>query len=164
MRHGLSVYNQIGKFSGRTNSPLTDEGRQDVRKTAESIKNIKIDKIVCSPLSRALESAQIIAEVISYPGGEILVSDLFSERDFGVLEGTTYIPLAVNEEVEGIESIEDLTQRAEKGLKWLNDLDAEDILLVSHGALGRALRYVIHEDFPLSHPARFHNAEIVSLI
>ncbi len=164
MRHGLSIYNQNGKFSGRIDSPLTDEGRDDVRKNAESLKDLNIDIIVASPLSRAIESAQIIAEVIGYPKNKILINDLFSERDFGVLEGTPYTPLAVHDEVEDIESVEDLIHRAQKGFDYLNTLKGDDILLVSHGSLGRALRYVISQEHPFEHPARFKNAEIVTLI
>lgn len=164
MRHGLSVYNQIGKFSGRIDSPLTDEGRDDVRNTADSVKKLKIDTIVSSPLSRALESAQIIAEIIEYPENKILISDLFSERDFGILEGTPYTPLAVNDNVEEIESVEDLIKRAQKAYEWLNTLESDDILIVSHGSLGRALHYVVSQEEPYIPPAKFENAKIVKLI
>jgi broad specificity phosphatase PhoE len=164
MRHGLSIHNQIGKFSGRINSPLTDEGRRDVKKSAESIKHLSIDTIVSSPLSRAYESAEIVANVISYPPNKIIVNDLFSERDFGELEGTPYSPIAVRDDVVGIETVEELIQRAQKGFDWLNTLEAEEILLVSHGAMGRALRYVVSENIPFNHPVRFHNAEIINLI
>lgn len=164
MRHGLSLHNQIGKFSGRIDSPLTDEGRLAVKITGESIKDLSIDVIVCSPLSRAHESAEIIADVIGYPKTKILVSDLFSERDFGVLEGTKYIPIEVTEEVEGIESIDDLMLRAEKGFSLLSRIESNNVLLVSHGAIGRALRYVISQEYPMDHPSKFHNSEVVKLI
>jgi broad specificity phosphatase PhoE len=164
MRHGLSVYNQIGKFSGRLDSPISDVGREDVKQNAQSLIGTKIDVIVSSPLQRALESAKIIADVIDYPKDNILISDLFSERDFGALEGTPYIPLAVKDDVEDIETVEDLIKRAQKGFEWLNELDADDILLVSHGSLGRALRYVISQELPYDHPVQFKNAEIVTLI
>jgi len=164
MRHGLSVHNQIGKFSGRINSPLTDEGRQDVKANAEELVGVNIDAIVSSPLSRALDSAKIIAEVIGFPEDKIIVSDLFSERDFGKLEGTPYSPLAVNDDVEDIESIEDLIKRAEKGFELLNKIDANDILLVSHGSLGRAMVFVISQDTDKSQKVKFHNAKIEQLI
>lgn len=164
IRHGLSVHNQLGVFSGRINSPLSDEGRQDVLAKAQPITQLGIDTIVSSPLSRALESAKIIAGVIGYPIERIIINDLFSERDFGVLENTNYIPLAVRDEVPDIETVEDLIKRAEKGFKYLELLNANIILLVSHGSLGRALRFVISQEFPYDHPIKFNNAEIVRLI
>jgi uncharacterized phosphatase len=165
MRHGLSIYNQLGKFSGRIDSPLADEGRDDVRKIAETVKDLNIDTIISSPLGRALESAQIIADVIGYPKDKILVNNLFSERDFGVMEGARYQPLAIHDEIEEIETVEELIHRAKKGFDWLETLEAKNILLVSHGSLGRALRYIISQEFPFEHPSnKFHNAEIVSLI
>lgn len=160
----MSIHNQLGIFSGRTDSPLTDEGRQDVRDIAEKVKDLEIDVIVSSPLSRAIESAQIIADVIKYPTSKILVNDLFSERDFGALENTTYQPIAVRDDVKDIESVEDLIHRAESGYRWLNSLDANKILLVSHGSLGRALYFVISQESPSHHPVKFNNAEIVSFI
>ena len=162
MRHGLSLHNQIGIFSGRTDSPLVDEGKEDVKKSAESVKYIGIDVIVCSPLQRAVESAEIIAEVIGYKG-KILENDLLSERDFGALEGTPYIPLKVKDDVEDIESVEDLVKRAQRALKWIESLHADEVLVVSHGSLGRSLRYVISEEIPFNHPVKFGNAEIVQL-
>ncbi len=164
MRHGLSIHNKLGKFSGRLDSPLADEGREDVRKNAEDIKKLNIDTIVCSPLSRAVESAQIIAEAIGYSKEKILVNDLFSERDFGVLENTPYLPLAVQDEVENIESVEDLIKRAQKGFDWLNALNATNVLLVSHGSLGRALIFVISQETPFEHIVKFTNAKVIKLI
>jgi len=160
----LSVHNQLGVFSGRIDSPLTDEGREDVRNNAEKAKSLGIDTIVSSPLARAQESAQIIAEVISYPKDKILTSDFFSERDFGALENMPYRPLAVNDNVPDIETVEELIKRAEKGFEWLNSLEANKILVVSHGSLGRALRFVVSQEYPFDHPSRFKNADIIKLI
>lgn len=164
MRHGLSLHNQLGKFSGRLDSPLVDEGREDVKNSAQAIKKLKIDTIVSSPLSRAIESSQIIAGEIGYPADMILVNNLFSERDYGVLEGSPYIPLAVHDEIQDIETVEDLIKRAQLGLDWLNSLDGEKILLISHGAIGKALYFVISQESQPKNPVKFNNAEVVRLI
>jgi uncharacterized phosphatase len=164
MRHGTSINNQIGEFSGRLDSPLADEGRNEVRKTAESIKHLSIDRIVSSPLSRAKESAHITAEVIGYPIDRIVINDLFEERDYGVLEGTEYTPLKVRDDIDDIETVEELIHRAQRGLEWLETLDEPVILLVSHGSFGRALSFVISQKYPDTKPAQFKNAELIQLI
>ena len=164
MRHGLSVHNKLGIFNGRTSSPLTEMGRQQVRKSAEAVKKLNIDKLVSSPSIRTLESAQIIADIIGYPTQKILVNDLFAERDFGMLENTVYLTQSVHDEIRGIETIDQIIKRAEKALAWLNQLKAENILVVSHASLGRALRYVVSDNIPFDYPAPLKNAELASLI
>jgi broad specificity phosphatase PhoE len=166
IRHGESVYNQIGKFSGRQNVPLTNEGREEVKKTAETIKKLGIETIVSSPLNRAIESAHIIATILDYPFNKILVNNLFSERDLGELEGRRYQSLADDddEEDENIEEVDSLIERARKGYKWLSSLETDTILLVSHESLGKALSFVISQKHATNQSKEFKNAEVITLI
>src|SRR5690606_2527197 len=61
IRHGLSVMNRQGVFSGSIDTPLTDEGRKQAKRAGKLARDFGIDYIVSSPLARALETAQIIA-------------------------------------------------------------------------------------------------------
>src|SRR5580765_3395811 len=85
VRHGLSENNKLSIFSGQTESPLADEGREQARQAGQQAKDLHIDHIISSPLSRAHETAQIIAREIGYPEDKIEVSSLLVERHFGVL-------------------------------------------------------------------------------
>jgi broad specificity phosphatase PhoE len=153
IRHGLSEGNISGIWSGRTDSLLTRQGRAQAIASGEKTKKYKIDLIVSSPLSRTRETAEIIADTIGYPKDKILYSDLFIERHFGDLEGR---PHGENDEtldldtIPNIESKEMILDRADRALKFLEKLKAENILVVSHGSFGRALRHHLFEETPFA--------------
>lgn len=164
MRHGLSEMNKLGLFSGRSDTELAPEGVKQCHQAAASLKDVNIDTIVSSPMKRALESAKVIAEEIDYPKDKIVVSDLFMERDLGTLEGSKYIRGLKLNEYDGTEHSRLLIERAKKGLLFLESLKGENILLVSHSSLGRALRHLTDPDTEFDRAEGFQNAEIVKLI
>ncbi|HSH18162.1 MAG TPA: histidine phosphatase family protein [Candidatus Saccharimonadales bacterium] len=163
-RHGLSEFGVEGRWAGSSDSPLAPEGRTQAKKAARQAQVLHIDHIVSSPLSRALDTARIIAEEIGYPAEKIEVNDLTVERDFGELEGGPFNPHANVSKAAGVEPLDVLLRRARVTLKHLNSLDADVVLVVSHGSFGRALRHAINPKIPFSKVKRFENAEIVRLI
>jgi len=171
VRHGLSVLNQQGLWSGSTDTPLTDEGKAQARAAGKRAKQLSIDIIVASPLKRAHDTAKIIASEIAYPHSEIVLHDLLTERHFGVLEGTPYDPSLAQDNVEDIETLEALRARVEQLWEHLQTLDHDTVLVVSHGSTGRMLRTIIHPETPfwsddpdLREKLKFPNAEIVKLV
>lgn len=160
IRHGQSVLNTERRLAGRIETPLTKEGREQAAQAGRQAKELGIDLIVSSPLSRALDTALIVAKEIGYPEAKIVVSDLILERDHGEAEGTPWSPDYQHRGAKGMETDEMLVERAHKAMDWIKTLDADTVLIVSHGAMGRALRSVIKEDFPMSHPHRLPNAEM----
>jgi len=177
VRHGLSEMNVLGMYAGSSNTPLTDIGRQQAKKAGVHLKenSIPIDVIISSPLSRTLETAQRIANEIGYHHSDITIHDGLIERHFGILEGTpskngpisyeTYIsnPFAFDV-IEGAEKISDLQFRANKVLKELRALPHDSVLVVSHGAFGRALHRAINNAPITDFGTSFENAIIVKLI
>lgn len=115
-------------------------------------------------MKRALDSAKIIAESIKFPKNKIIISDLLVERNFGPLEGTEYSRQHNLDEVSGVEHSSSLIYRAEQVLKLVNSLEANSVLIVSHGAMGRALKHVIDPTIDYQHIPSFNNAEIIKLI
>ena len=63
-RHGQTVWNVENKICGATDIELTELGRSQAKELGKKIKeeNIKIDKILYSPLIRAAETARYISE------------------------------------------------------------------------------------------------------
>lgn len=163
-RHGLTVYGIEGKWAGSTDVPLAPEGRKQAQQAASEAKELGIDYIMTSSLSRATDTAQIINEVLKLPNDRILVSDLLVERHFGELEGTPHKPEKTDfTKVKDLEPLEELFERARQTVKYLESLDADTILVVSHGSFGRALRTVLHPDIPFDTSEQFQNAKIVKL-
>jgi len=161
-RHGQSVLNFQQTYAGQTNTPLTDLGRRQAKLAAEHAKGLHIDLIVSSPLSRTLETAQIIAEILHYPTGDIITNDIFKERALGLLEGK---PFSTGPEdsilFPDIESEAAVLTRAQEGLRYLQSLEAETVLLVGHGSFVRALQTAIDPSREYPEPP---NAHIIKLI
>ena len=164
MRHGLSEMNKQGVFSGRIDTPLADEGKIQSRKAGQTLKATGIQLIVSSPMKRAYDSAVIVAEEIGYPKHSIILSELFMERDLGSLEGSNYIRGLQLNEFAGVEHSGNLIERASAGLAYLNSLDTDIVLLVSHSAMGRALTHIIDPKAEFSRINTFPNAEVIRLI
>ncbi len=163
VRHGLSVMNETGFFSGRTETDLTEIGVDQAIRTGKELQNYDIDLIISSPLKRTIHTAEIIASEINYSPANIKINELFIERDFGPLEGEAYIPNLGDH--PGVETMEHIIKRAAKALEYLEKQTSFDnILVVSHGAMGRALRHVIDNNIPYSKSPVFKNGEIVKLI
>lgn len=171
IRHGLSEMNKSGHYAGTVETPLSDEGREQAKLAGQKAKPMDLDLIVSSPLSRALETAKIIAEQIGYPEDKILVNSIFIERSWGDWEGKPFRPIGEDEfdKIPNSEKSQDLIARADRALRFLESLPAQHILVVSHGTFGRALRHHILEDMPFVAEAgdeklRLPNGEIIQWI
>ena len=87
VRHGQTVWNVENKICGKTDSPLTDFGRQQAVETGKNImaQGIEADEILYSPLSRAADTARIISEMTGIPCRE---EPRLIEQNFGKWEST----------------------------------------------------------------------------
>ncbi len=61
IRHGATQLTAEDRFSGATGVDLSDEGRAQVQRLAERLADHKVAAIYVSPLSRTVETAQILA-------------------------------------------------------------------------------------------------------
>ena len=86
-RHGQTVWNVENKICGATDSELTELGREQAAKLGAEIakQNLAIDMILYSPLARARDTAQIIADIT---GIELRMEERLTEQNFGKWEGT----------------------------------------------------------------------------
>ena len=66
IRHGETDYNKMKRNQGQIDIPLNEYGRELARKTREGLAEVPFDLCLCSPLSRARETAEIILEAVSY--------------------------------------------------------------------------------------------------
>ena len=60
MRHGRTVWNMEHKLQGKTDVPLSEAGRPVVEQAAAACRDTHIDVCYCSPLIRAVETAEIV--------------------------------------------------------------------------------------------------------
>lgn len=160
VRHGLSEMNVQGLIASITETPLTAEGRRQAKLAGKLAKEYRIDCIASSPRSRALETAQIIAKGIGYPTKQIHVNNLLRERHYGSLEGQPWSPDLDVDGFSDVETADTILERAHLALKWLETLECDNLLVVSHGGFGRALRAAIRKEKVLDYTKKLQNAEI----
>jgi broad specificity phosphatase PhoE len=84
LRHGETAWNIEKVFRGQAEVPLTDNGREQAERAAEYLKDQGIHAIYTSPLERAVETAQPVAELT---GIEAIVEEAFTGMDFGLWQG-----------------------------------------------------------------------------
>ena len=61
IRHGATALTAEDRFSGAIGVDLSDEGRRQVQLLAQRLSGEDIDAVYCSPLSRTLDTAVILA-------------------------------------------------------------------------------------------------------
>jgi len=87
VRHGQSIWNQDSKFTGWTNIPLTNHGRQEAAQMAKTLlhHNIFPTVLFTSVLHRSIETSQIIQR--EFKEMPIHTSWRLNEKHYGTLEG-----------------------------------------------------------------------------
>ena len=83
IRHGQTDANRI-RYAGREDVPLNEIGRQQASALATSMKQASLSRILCSPLTRAIETATPLA--VEH-GLELQLRPQLLELDFGELQG-----------------------------------------------------------------------------
>ena len=88
MRHGQAENNVNRILVGRhMQSHLTAQGRQQVADSAKQLRSIAIDKVYVSPVLRALETAQIVCQIL---GVDYKIDERLYETEMGKLVGMNY--------------------------------------------------------------------------
>ena len=59
-RHGQTEWNLLKKVQGKADIELNEKGIQQAEETRDSLKNEKIDLILCSLLKRDIKNVEII--------------------------------------------------------------------------------------------------------
>lgn len=92
VRHGQTEFSVRRRYSGRGDKPLTDTGRAQADAAARRMSTVDdLVAVVCSPLSRASDTA---AAVAAATGAPLVVHDGLIETDFGDWEGLTFTEAA----------------------------------------------------------------------
>lgn len=83
-RHGQTVFNAADKISGVTDVELTEQGIEQAKELAQNLVDKKIDLIISSPMKRAMDTANIIAEACKV---EVVIDERLKEQNYGIFEG-----------------------------------------------------------------------------
>ena len=91
VRHGESEWNRAGRIQGQVSSPLTDLGINQAKAIRDYLSGILLNQqleIYTSPLDRALQTAEIIAQGIDYPSRKIIIEERLNDFNIGEISGT----------------------------------------------------------------------------
>jgi probable phosphoglycerate mutase len=153
-RHGETEANKSHRFSGKRDTPLTENGLIQCHRVGEILKRetgMRPEfRFVASPLFRARLTMEIVLQVLGLPQDSYTTEPRIAEIDLGdwdqlteeearALDPALFEARAKdkwNVHVPGGENYQDVAARAEA---WVRDIRA-DTFAVSHGALTRILR------------------------
>jgi len=177
VRHGESTDNEGGdRYSGITECPLTENGLGQADGVGRSLQSEGIQKIICSPMKRAVATAR---KIQSLTGGQLVIDQRLREIDYGEWEGltrkevfnkwpelyskykhdpVTNIPPAGESPMRVLERVQDFWQEVQHSpsMKGISK-----VIVVSHNAVARILLTHL-TDTPLSQyrERRIDNASI----
>ena len=170
LRHGQTEFNVKKLVQGRCDSPLTDLGRQQAKMAAAWLKahNVTPDKVVSSPLGRAMDTTSLVATELLGPDAAVEPCEGIIERGYGTFEEGPHdaLPTDVWDPGEdlvpfGGEGSQALQKRMVETLTNLISAEnVETLLAVSHGSASRQfIKAAAPEEFEL--PAKLPNCAIM---
>lgn len=150
VRHGQTEWNVLKKMQGSADIELNDKGIEQAYETRNNLENVEFDIIICSPLKRAKETADIINEKRQVP---LLVDDRLRERNYGEFEGVSkssfdyneFWSYHINKKYEKAENVQDFFRRINRLLIDIKEKYSDkNILLVSHAGILKAIECYIN--------------------
>lgn len=170
LRHGQTEFNVKKLVQGRCDSPLTALGRKQAGMAAAWLKSHDVvpDKVVSSPLGRAMDTAQLVATELLGPDAAVEPCEGIIERCYGTFEEgpNDALPTDVWDPGEdlvpfGGEGSQALQERMVDALTNIMGSEGiETLLAVSHGSASRQfIKAAVPEDFEL--PTKLPNCAIM---
>lgn len=148
IRHGLTPWNAEKRFQGHKDIPLSEVGVEQAKRTRERLRVLHFDAAYASDLTRAYQTAEIIAEPHGIP---VTPMCEFREIHMGDWEGLTrdeikaryanifaiWLEKPTLAQIPNFEGVENVANRAEKAFRALAEKHRKDqrIFIVGHGLL-----------------------------
>lgn len=150
IRHGEITQSSPRRFVGQSDLPLTDRGREQMRQVADYLVGKGVSRLLCSPLSRCVESAGIVGLAL---GLRPEVVPELREIGLGVWEGLKVAEVRErfpgDYEARGLdlagfrppggESFADLQRRAWAAFENVMEGGQDCVAIVAHGGVNRVL-------------------------
>lgn len=147
VRHGETHWNREGRMQGWAPVPLNETGREQARTAGAWLaEEYDIDRVVSSDLLRTEQTTELLLEAIG--DRPVSYDPALRERNLGVYQGLSYSDVedrfptfglsetayrAVDAVPEGGESFQAVERRVTERFEELSTVDAETVLLVTHG-------------------------------
>jgi 2,3-bisphosphoglycerate-dependent phosphoglycerate mutase len=156
VRHGQSSWNLENRFTGATDIPLTEKGREEAIAAGKKLKTLPFSHGFTSLLQRAIETMSLILLETGHSDLPVTRDKALNERNYGQLQGLNKAEVTRQygeEQVAewrrsfsvrppGGESLADTAARVIPYYHWAIEpllLAGKNILIVAHGNSLRAL-------------------------
>lgn len=148
VRHGQTEWNLEHRCQGISDIPLTEKGIEEAKALIPLVKELNIDVVIASPLSRARETAKILVDD-KIP---VNIDDRIIERDWGMNEGMVISEVdqidcwdvILNTDVQNIERVQDFMKRVSEFIEDIKLRYADKkVLVVAHSAVVRVIHYLL---------------------
>jgi probable phosphoglycerate mutase len=141
VRHGQTEWSLSGQHTGTTDIPLTDEGRRQGELLRGRLAGREFERVLSSPLSRALETCRLVGL-----GDQVEVREELREWDYGSYEGRTTADIRGErpdwylwrDGCPGGETAAEIGARVDTVVAELRELEG-DAAIFAHGHLLRVL-------------------------
>jgi len=138
-RHGQTEWSKSGRHTSTTDLSLTLDGEMQAEQLADRLRRESFSQIFCSPLKRALQTADALGE-------KYTIEEDLQEWNYGEYEGLTTEQIRkasphwniFDYPTPGGESAQQVQERAKRFLQKIAKCEG-NILLFSHGHFSRAL-------------------------
>lgn len=136
VRHGQTDWNVEGKIQGRTDIPLNETGLKQAEDVGKKLKDVPIDVIICSPLTRTKQTAEGINKnrerQIPIQYDERLLEQYFGE-DEGKNRSEVLFRI-LEEKRENQETLQDVFNRVIPCIEEIIEkYEDKTVLIVTHG-------------------------------
>ncbi len=88
LRHGETEWSRALRHTGRSDVPLTDDGRAEARAAGARLAGLQVGDVFTSPLQRAVETCKLAGF-----GADAQRTDALLEWDYGAYEGRTSVEI-----------------------------------------------------------------------
>lgn len=153
MRHAATTADTNGRVLGRVDEPILASELEALRSKAKDLEKEGIDLVISSPLLRAKQTAQSIAELLKL---EVREDENFIERDFGILNGLSWEDFCLKypeevksnsknfqPELKDAETIDEVENRVRESIDDLRQhYHHKKLLVVTHSGV---IRIVLRE-------------------
>lgn len=144
VRHGETEWSRLGRHTGRTDLPLTDEGRAQATALRPFLDKYSFAQILVSPLQRARATAELAG--LTADRAPFAIDDDLMEWDYGDVEGRTTAEVretdptwnVFDDGCPGGETIELVGARVDRVLARCREVEG-DVAVVAHAHLLRVV-------------------------
>ncbi len=175
VRHGETTYNLEHRIQGQFDSELSPLGRQQCQAVAEALGGVPCDAVIASPLRRARESAQYIADKLKL---ELRFEPRLMEINAGIFQGHSWHELDEkfpeeaarwrshdpDFQIPGGESRRQVMHRTGEAFRAIREAGYANVIVVAHGgSLSAAFKSLL--EVPASRsPFELSNGSISTIL